>query len=84
MRLRAAGLATRTLGDEIVVLDLRSSRYLAVTGVGVDIVSMLSEDRTEDELVAALLDKYDVEENVLRRDAGSFLDQLRGAGLLES
>lgn len=84
MRLRADGLATRTLGDEIVVLDLRSSRYLSVTGVGVDIVSMLSEDRTEDEVVSALLDRYDVEENVLRKDASSFLAQLRAAGLLES
>lgn len=84
MRLRAGGLATRTLGDEIVLLDLESSRYLSVTGVGVDIVSMLSEDHSEDQLVATLLDRYDVEENIVRQDTRSFLEQLRAAGLLES
>ena len=83
MRLRSGDLSRRALGDEMVLLDLRSSRYLTVSGVGVDIVSMLSQDRSEDELIASLLERYDVTEEVLRTDVGTFLHQLRDAGLLE-
>jgi hypothetical protein len=83
VRLRAEDLSTRSLGDEMVLLDLRASRYLSVTGVGVDIVTMLADERTEAELVAELLTRYDVEETVLRRDTVSFLQELRVAGLLE-
>jgi hypothetical protein len=83
MRLRSDDLSVRVMGDEMVLLDLRSSRYLSITGVGVDIVNLLSENRTEDELVAALLDRYDVDEEAARRDTTAFVTQLRSAGLVE-
>ncbi|MGY1779774.1 PqqD family protein [Geodermatophilus sp. SYSU D01036] len=83
MRLRSGDLSTRELGDEMVLLDLRSSRYLTVSGVGVDIVSMLGEERTEDQLVSSLLERYEVTEDVLRADVNAFLRDLRDAGLLE-
>ena len=83
MRLRSADLSKRALGDEMVLLDLRSSQYLTVSGVGVDIVLMLSEDRSEDELIASLLERYDVTEEALRTDVGTFVRQLRDADLLE-
>lgn len=83
MRLRSEGLSARELGGEIILLDLRSSRYLSVSGVGVDIVNLLSEDRTEDEVVAELQKRYDVAADVVRRDTLAFLGQLRDAGLLE-
>ena len=83
MRLRSEGLSARELGGEIILLDLRSSRYLSVSGVGADIVNLLTEDRTEEELVAAVLERYDVDETVGRHDTLAFLGQLRDAGLLE-
>ncbi|HWU11151.1 MAG TPA: PqqD family protein [Streptomyces sp.] len=83
MRLRAEGLSARELSGEIILLDLRSSRYLSVSGVGVDIVNLLSVDRTEEELIAAVLEQYEVDEATVRRDALTFLGQLRDAGLLE-
>lgn len=83
MRLRSEGLSARELDGEIILLDLRASRYLSVSGVGVEIVNLLSEDRTEEELVAAVLEHYDVDEDVVRKDTHTFLAQLRDAGLLE-
>jgi hypothetical protein len=83
MRLRSADLSARELSGELILLDLRSSRYLSVSGVGVDIVNLLSEERSEDELVTAVLARYDIDEEVARRDTRAFLDQLRDAGLLE-
>jgi hypothetical protein len=64
-------------------LDLRSSEYLSVSGVGVDIIELLDTDRTEGELVEALLTRYDVDVQTLREDIASFLQALRDAGLLE-
>lgn len=83
MRLRAEGIATQTLGDEAVLLDLRSSEYLSVSGVGVDIIELLDTDRTEGELVEALLTRYDVDVQTLREDIASFLQALRDAGILQ-
>ena len=83
MRLRSEGLSARELDGEIILLDLRASRYLSVSGVGVEIVNLLSEDRTEEELVTALLERYDVDEALVRRDMSAFVSQLRDAGLLE-
>jgi hypothetical protein len=64
-------------------LDLRSSEYLSVSGVGVDIIELLDTDRSEGELVEALLTRYDVDVQTLREDIASFLQALRDAGLLE-
>jgi hypothetical protein len=83
VRLRAEGIATQTLGDEAVLLDLRSSEYLSVSGVGVDIIELLDTDRTEGELVEALLTRYDVDVQTLREDIASFLQALRDAGILQ-
>ncbi len=83
VRLRSDELSVRALGDEVVLLDLRSSRYLSVTGVGVDIVGLLAEDRDEDRIVETLLEHYDVPEDVLRADTRAFLSELRAGGLLE-
>jgi hypothetical protein len=83
VKLRTEDLSVRELDGELVVLDLRSSRYLSVTGVGVDIVKMLADERTEPELVAGLLGTFDIEEEVARRDTAAFVASLRDAGLLE-
>lgn len=83
MKLRSADLSVRELGDELIILDLRSSRYLSVTGVGVELVKMLADDRTEDELVAQLLNSYAIDGAAARQDTTAFLGDLREAGLLE-
>lgn len=75
-------LSWRTVGDSIVVLDLRTSRYLSVTGSGKLIWEMLAEGATEDEIVAGVLTEYDVEEAVGRSEVLRFLDTLRDKQLL--
>ena len=43
----------------------------------------LLDERTEEELVQALLAKYEVEEQQARRDVAEFIEKLSGAGILE-
>lgn len=83
MRLRSTDVSARTIGGETIVLDLRSARYLTVTGAGVRLLELLGSDRSLDELVGTVVEEYDVDPLVARRDTDDFLEQLRSAGLLQ-
>jgi hypothetical protein len=84
MRLRTSDLSARAIDGETIILDLRSSRYLSVTGVGSRIVELLDEERTMDELVDTLSCEYEAPRAVVRTDAERFVAQLGTAGLLEA
>lgn len=47
------------------------------------IVEMLSTETTRDEIIAAMLEKYDVTEEVLARDVDRILTELRGIGAID-
>lgn len=83
MRLRSNDIVTREIGSEVVVLDVRASRYLSVTGVGPRLLELLATDRSADELTSAVLDEYDVERAVAAADVEAFLAELRAADLVE-
>ena len=83
MRLRTADVAARTIDGETIILDLRGSRYLSVTGVGTRIVELLAAETTLDDLVHTIADEYDSGDDVIRTDAERFVGKLRAAGLLE-
>jgi Coenzyme PQQ synthesis protein D (PqqD) len=83
MRMRTSELSARAISGETIILDLRSSRYLSVTGVGTRIVELLAQDRTMDELVDTLADEYEAPRAVVRVDAEKFVARLGDAGLIE-
>ncbi len=83
MRLRTADVAARTIDGETIILDLRASRYLSVTGVGTRIVELLAAETTLEDLVTTIADEYDSGPEIIRTDAQRFLTKLRAAGLLE-
>jgi hypothetical protein len=82
MRLRTSDISARTIGGETIVLDLPSSQYFAITGIGSRVFQLLSEERSLDDLVASVLVEYDVDEATARRDVVAFVDRLRQAQLL--
>jgi hypothetical protein len=82
MRLRDSGLSSRKVGGEVVILDFDSSRYLTVGGSGVLLFELLREEHDHDELVAALLARFDVDADTARRDVAAFIADLSDAGLL--
>lgn len=84
MRLRDSGLSSRKISGEVVVLDLESSRYLTINGSGVLLFDMLHEEHDRDELVAALLAAFEVDEDTAVRDVDTFIADLSRAGLLAS
>jgi hypothetical protein len=82
MHLRDSGLSSREVGGEVVVLDLENSRYLTISGSGVLLFELLREEHDHDELVAALLSAFEVDEDTARRDVDAFIADLSDAGLL--
>jgi Coenzyme PQQ synthesis protein D (PqqD) len=82
MRLRTADISARTIGGETIVLDLPSSQYFAITGIGSRVFELLTEERSVDDLVATILAEYDVDEGTARHDVEAFVDRLRNAKLL--
>lgn len=82
MRLRTTDISARTIGGETIVLDLPNSQYFAITGVGSRVFELLGEERSLDDLVAAITTEFDVDESIARRDVEIFVDRLRQAQLL--
>lgn len=81
-RLRESGLSSCSVGGELVVLDLDGSQYLTIRGSGVYLFELLGVERDRDELVAALLARFEVDADTARADVDRFLTDLAGAGLL--
>lgn len=75
-------MSHRKVGDELVVLDLDGSRYFTVRGSGILLFEMLSEPRDPQDLVDALLRRYEVDESTARHDVDVFLKDLARSGLL--
>ena len=68
-------VATEVEG-ELVLLHLGSGRYFGLNEIGGRIWNLVAERRTTDEIVALLLQEYDVEEPRLRDDVGDLLREL--------
>ena len=83
LRIRPSDLAWRAVGDSIVILDLRTSSYLSISGSGTIIWAALKDEATQIELVEAVLQQYEVDANTAARDVEEFLNKLDAKGLVE-
>ncbi|MCU1501625.1 MAG: uncharacterized protein JWM12_979 [Ilumatobacteraceae bacterium] len=82
-RMRADGIATQDLGDEVVVLDLRSSSYLLLNATGAALWPALATAATIAELAVVLTERFDVDEERATKGAAGFVQELLGLGLIE-
>ena len=83
IRLRGEKLEWREIEGEIVALDGRASEYIAVNRTGAALWPDLLAGATREDLVARLVESFDVEEATAGRDVDAFLDVLRERDLLE-
>ncbi|MEJ2402636.1 MAG: PqqD family protein [Xanthomonadales bacterium] len=72
------------VGGETVLLDLDSEQYFGLDAIGTRIWALLGEGRCAEEIVAVLLDEYDVDRERLAADVHELLGALLDAGLIES
>src|SRR5205807_7178994 len=82
LRLRQEGLATRTFDEETIILDLRTSNYLALNDAGSLLWRRLELGASRSTLVDALLDEYETTSDQAARDVDHFLGCCRERNLL--
>jgi hypothetical protein len=83
VRVDRSGTEWRQVGDEIVVLNVRTARYLALNRSATVLWPSLVEGAEVPTLVARLRDEYGVGEADAKRDVMSFVDSLRQLEVLE-
>lgn len=78
---RHPDVAWQTIGDEAVVMSLAERRVLGLNPTGALVWSLL-EERDEDGLVAAVVQRFATEEAAARADVRAFVALLRERGLV--
>ena len=68
--------------DEIVVLDLEASAYLAVNNTGARLWPLLAAGSSHALLVEELASRFGVEDRQARADVAAFVDRLRSLSLI--
>lgn len=87
MKLKA-GFVLHKAGEDYVAvatgeLSKTFNGLIRNNAIAAFLYEQLLDERTEEELVQALLAKYEVEEQQARRDVAEFIEKLSGAGILE-
>jgi hypothetical protein len=49
----------------------------SVNPIGAEVINLLKEDRSPEQIKTALLEKYDVEKTLLEKDIDDFLSQMK-------
>ena len=68
---------------EMVLLDMNSESYFGLDEVGTAIWQAIEEKRVLKDVLERLMEVYDVEEKVLKKDLFAFLEKLQESGLVE-
>ena len=82
-RLRETNLHSRSIGDELVALDLDSQTYLQGNSAAGIVWEMLRQSATQEELANRLVAQYAIQFEHALADVDIFLQELRAAALLE-
>jgi hypothetical protein len=79
----APDVMLRVIGDEAVILNLKSELYLGLDPVGTRMWMVLHSTPSIQAAYDLLLAEFDVEPERLRRDLDKLLDQMMEQGLIE-
>jgi hypothetical protein len=82
LRLRENEVDWREVEGELVVLDLRESRYLAINRTGQVLWTALASGATKDLLVERLIEAFGIDRARAVADVEAFTSELDSRGLL--
>ena len=82
------GFVVRQIAGETIAIPAgpaarELSGLLALGGSGQFLFDLLQSEQTEDSLVQAVLDTYEIDEATARADAAEFVEILRSSGVLQ-
>jgi hypothetical protein len=70
------------LEGESVLLDLTSEQYFGLNEVGTRIWQLLVENRETTEILSRLVDEFEADDKILRRDLAILINELETSGLV--
>lgn len=81
------GFVVREVAGETIAIPTgdaakKLSGLVALNGCGKFLFELLNEDQTEDSLVKALLDNYDIDSETARKDVEEFLESLKKGNVI--
>lgn len=79
---RNLDLISADLDDDLVVLDVEQGKYFSLNPISKRIWEILEEEKSKEELVAILLDEYDVSSEECNRDVEIHLKELKKMKLI--
>ena len=80
------GFVTHDMGGEQIMVSTGSTAFSGLVrsnGTAAFIVDCLKEETTKEAIVQAMLNKYEVTEDVAAADVDKILDKLRSVGALD-
>ena len=84
IRLDPASAAWQQIDGEVVIVDLRDSRYFSLNDSAAELWILLDRGATTEELVAALTTKYGIEIAQAAQDVTDLVSQLVALGMVVS
>jgi hypothetical protein len=82
VRIRPDDVTWRSVGDEVIVLDMRTWEYMGLNGSGATLWPALVEGATPAALGDLLMETYGIDRGTAGRDVEAFLTSLRESQLL--
>ena len=87
MKIKDGFIKKNVGGVDVVVAvgeaSVNFNAMITLNGTGAFLWSLLEKDTTEKELLDAMLEKYDIDEQTAKKDIAAFLAKARSAGLIE-
>lgn len=72
----------RTMADQVVLLQTKSSQYYVASGVGLDICAQVEAGATLTQMIDHICRIYDTTAAIAAADVTSFLKSLESAGMI--
>ena len=72
----------RTIGDGLVIMAPSGDTTHSLEDIGAFIWTQLDGQKTLQDVLAAILDSYDIDNDTAREDLASFITQMLDAGLI--
>jgi hypothetical protein len=82
LRINSPDVTWQELGDEVVVLDLATSRYLSLNATAAQLWRRIADGADTDELVGAVVEEFEVPREQAHEDVTAFVGRCRELGLL--
>lgn len=75
-------VASAVVGDDTILLNLRSGVYFSLKGVGARTWGLIGTGVNVEDLVAGIIAEYDVDADTCKQDLNILLTEMNTAGLV--